>query len=196
MSEQTTLKTPECMLGHFPKLFEQGLPDDRGNKFYETDLLFSPEAQKTAEFAKLKEAAAACAKAEWKDAMPSNLKSPFRPASEKRRQADNTPYYPAEQFPGYVLMRVKSKNKPQIVNAQVQEITDETEVYGGAFVRVSLHPYAYQVKGNAGVSFGLNNVQKMRDGEPLAGGSRTRASDDFEPVGEAAAGDVDALFNA
>jgi len=194
MIEQTTLRTPECMLGHFPKIFEQGLPDDRGNKFYETDLLFSPEAQKTAEYARLKQAMADCAKAEWKDKVPSGLRSAIRPAGEKRREKDNTQYYPDDQFAGWTLMRVKSKNRPQVVNAQVQEITDETEIYGGCVVRVSVHPYAYQVKGNAGISFGLNNIQKLRDGEPLAGGSRTRAADDFEPVGDASGADVDSMF--
>lgn len=195
MSETKPLITPEVMLGHWPKLFEKGLPDDKGVSYYETDLLISPEAQKTAEFARLKAAMAEAAKAEWKGNLPSNLKSAFRPAGEKRKQADGTQYYPDDQFAGWLLMRVKTKNQPGIVNGAKQPITDDAEVYGGAWVRCSVNPNAYSVKGNNGVSFWLNNVQKLRDGEPLSGGARSRAEDDFTPVGDVASSDVDEMFS-
>lgn len=195
------LRTPEVMLGHFPKFFEKGLPDDKGVSYYEADLLFSPEAQKTEEFVKLKAAMAEAAKAEWKGSPPANLRGAFRPAGEKRKQADGSQYYPDEQFAGWLLMRVKTKNQPGIVgttagpDGKPLPITDETEIYGGAIVVCTVNPNAYSVKGNNGVSFWLNNVQKRRDGEPLGGGSRTRAADDFEPVGDAASADVDAMFS-
>lgn len=199
MSETQSLRTPEVMLGHWPKFFEKGLPDDKGESYYEADLLFSPEAQQTQEFARLKQAQADAAKEKWKGDPPGNLRSAFRPAHEKKRQKDGTPYYPKEQFDGWVLMRVKSKNQPGIVgttpgpDGKPLKITDPSEIYGGARVRCTVNPNAYAVKGNAGVSFWLNNVQKLGDGEPLSG--RASAADEFEPVGEAAAGDVDALFS-
>lgn len=196
MTEQAKpLITPECVFGPWPKIFETGLPDDNGKVFYEADLLFSPEAQQTAEFARMKQAAADAVKEKWKGSTPENLRSPFRVASSKKNQKTNASYFPEEDFPGYVLVHVKSKNQPGVINAAKQKITDDTEIYGGAFVRCSVNPFAYQVKGNAGVSFWLNNVQKLRDGEPI-GGSRARAEDDFEPVGAAAGADVDALFSA
>lgn len=195
MTETKPLITPEVMLGHWPKFFEKGLPDDKGVSYYESDLLISPEAQKSAEFARLKAAQADAAKAEWKGNPPSNLKSAFRPAGEKRKQADGSQYYPDDQFAGWLLMRVKTKNQPGIVNGAKQQITDEAEVYGGCIVRCSVNPNAYSVKGNNGVSFWLNNVQKLRDGEPLGGGSRSRAQDDFEPVGDVSSEDVDAMFS-
>ena len=49
-------------------------------------------------------------------------------------------------------------------------IMDKSEVYPGCIVRVSLRPYAYGGRGTgygAGVSFGLENIQKMQDGERL-----------------------------
>ncbi|MCH8286026.1 DUF2815 family protein [candidate division KSB1 bacterium] len=39
---------------------------------------------------------------------------------------------------------------------------------------------AHGLRGNAGVSFGLGNVQKIKDGDPF--GNRTKAEDDFSPV--------------
>ncbi|PWG75044.1 hypothetical protein DF186_14750, partial [Enterococcus hirae] len=44
----------------------------------------------------------------------------------------------------------------------------------------SIRPFTYDVSGNRGVAFGLQNVQKLRDGDPLGG--RTKPEDDFEPM--------------
>ena len=47
------------------------------------------------------------------------------------------------------------------------------EVYG----RASINFYAFNSNGNKGIACGLNNLQKIRDGEPLGG--KSRAEDDF-----------------
>ena len=200
MAEAQSLRTPEVTLGQFPNIFEKGKPNDAGETFYEADLLFSPEAQKTQEYASLKAAMAAAVQEKWKGSPPGSLRNPFRAAGEKRRQKDNTQYYPDEQFAGWVMLHVKSKNEPGVVgttagpDGKPLRITDPSEIYAGVKARCTVNPFAYQVKGNAGVSFWLNNMQKLGDGEPLSG--RASARDDFEPVGAAAAsGDVDALFN-
>jgi hypothetical protein len=60
--------------------------------------------------------------------------------------------------------------KPTIVGRDALPIMDQSEVYPGCIVRVSLRPYAYGGRGTgygAGVSFGLENIQKMQDGERL-----------------------------
>ena len=43
--------------------------------------------------------------------------------------------------------------------------------------RASITFYAFNSNGNKGIACGLNNLQKIRDGEPLDG--HTRAEDDF-----------------
>ena len=45
---------------------------------------------------------------------------------------------------------------------------------------MSLNAYPFSASGNKGVSFGLQNVQKLRDGEPL--GSVSRVEDDFDEL--------------
>lgn len=72
---------------------------------------------------------------------------------------------------------------PQIVDEFVNPILDRSEVYSGVYARVSINFYAYNVNGNRGVACGLGNIQKIRDGEPLGGG--TSASSDFKPLSEA-----------
>ena len=51
------------------------------------------------------------------------------------------------------------------------------EVYSGVYGRASINFYAFNSNGNKGIACGLNNLQKIRDGEPLGG--RSRAEDDF-----------------
>ena len=43
--------------------------------------------------------------------------------------------------------------------------------------RASINLYAFNTNGNKGIACGLNNLQKIRDGEPLGG--KSRAEDDF-----------------
>ena len=61
-------------------------------------------------------------------------------------------------------------------------IMDREEVYSGCYCRFSVNFYPFSASGNNGVAVGLNNVQKVGDGERLAG--RSRAEDDFADDGE------------
>ena len=66
---------------------------------------------------------------------------------------------------------------PGIVDANCNPILERSEVYSGVYGRASISFYAFNSNGNKGIACGLNNLQKLRDGEPLGG--RTRAEDDF-----------------
>ena len=58
-----------------------------------------------------------------------------------------------------------------------QPILERSEVYSGVYGRASINLYAFNSNGNKGIACGLNNLQKLRDGEPLGG--KSRAEDDF-----------------
>ena len=93
-----------------------------------------------------------------------------------------------DNYAGQYFLNATSKNQPGIVgmerdeNNKLKRITDENEVYSGCYARVSLNFYIFDVDGNKGIAAGLNNVQKVRDGEKLAGGSSADSDfdDDFE----------------
>lgn len=88
-----------------------------------------------------------------------------------------------EKFPEYedhFFMNVSASTKPGVVDRNLNEILDSSEVYSGCFARVSINAFAYNTQGNKGVSFGLNHVQKLRDGDHLGG--RSRAEDDFDAL--------------
>lgn len=82
------------------------------------------------------------------------------------------------EYAGHMYLNAASKVRPGVVDRNLDTITDSTEVYSGCFARVSLNAYCYSTQGSQGVTFGLGNVQKLRDGEPLGG--RSRAEDDFD----------------
>ena len=64
----------------------------------------------------------------------------------------------------------------------MNDIIDKSELYSGCYGRVSIMPAAYNVDGNKGIKFYLNNVQKLAEGEPLGGAGASNASDDFTAV--------------
>ena len=63
------------------------------------------------------------------------------------------------------------------MDADCQPILTRSEVYSGVYGRASISFYAFNSSGNRGVACGLNNLQKIRDGEPLGG--RASAESDF-----------------
>ncbi len=182
--------TPEFRVS-YPHLFKAKLNDLNGKEEYSVVALF----KKGEDLSLLKKAAQEAIMKKWgsdKTKWPANLKSPFR--DQKEREKDGA--LPGGHEAGAIFMNFKSKEKPQVVDANVQPILDESEFYAGCYARASVNAYAYDQKGNRGVAFGLGNIQFVKDGDPLGG--RTRASDDFESVagadsdanGESAPGDL------
>jgi hypothetical protein len=105
--------------------------------------------------------------------IPANLKSPLRDGDTERDSAE---------YKGHYFINANSKQQPGVVDAQVQAILDPNELYSGCYGRVSLNFYAYNQEGNKGIGAGLQNVQKLADGDPLSG--RSRAEDDFTAADE------------
>lgn len=82
-----------------------------------------------------------------------------------------------EAYKNCYFINANSATAPGIVDADRQPIIDHSEVYSGVYGRASINFYAFNSNGNKGIACGLNNLQKIRDGEPLGG--KSRAEDDF-----------------
>jgi hypothetical protein len=80
-------------------------------------------------------------------------------------------------YQGAFFINANSSMKPQIVDANLDQIMDQGEFYSGCYGRASLTFYAYNQAGSKGIACGLNNLQKLEDGEKLGGG--TSAAQDF-----------------
>lgn len=86
--------------------------------------------------------------------------------------------YPPEAKGCWVLA-VKSNMKPNVVLPNLNPVMSATDVYSGCYAAVSVNAYAYDKNGK-GITFGLGNVMKLEDGEPLGGGAS--AASDFDAV--------------
>ncbi|MBT2287999.1 DUF2815 family protein [Paenibacillus albidus] len=117
-------------------------------------------------------AAIEAGKSKWGGKTPPNLKKPLRDGDTEKDTDD----YP--EYKGHYFINATSKQKPGVIDRDKQEVLDSTEVYSGCFGRVSLNFYAFDTKGNKGIAAGLNNVQKIADGDYLGG--RSSAEDDFD----------------
>lgn len=98
------------------------------------------------------------------------LKTPLRDGDAER--PDDEAY--ADSY----FINANSGTAPGIVDADRQPILDRCEVYSGVYGRASINFYAFNSNGNKGIACGLNNLQKIKDGEPLGG--KSRAEDDFD----------------
>lgn len=78
------------------------------------------------------------------------------------------------------FVNANSITAPGVVDADRQPIIDTSEVYSGVYGRASINFYAYATKTAKGIACGLNNLMKVKDGEPLGGHSR--AEDDFADI--------------
>ena len=179
MSAPTTAPKTKVLTGKvrlsYVHLFEAWAGQPNQDKKFQVVLII-PKTDKVT-MKKLREAEAAAAeagKAKFDGRVPKVLKSIIHDGDEEA-DLDKNP-----EYEGCWYMSVSSKTRPGIVDKDVQPIMDSTEVYSGCYARVSINAFAYNTSGNKGVSFGLNHVQKLADGEPLGG--MTRAEYEFDAV--------------
>ncbi len=99
----------------------------------------------------------------------STLKTPLRDGDLERPDD--------EAYANSYFINANSATAPGVVDADRQPIIDRSDVYSGVYGRASINFYAFNSNGNRGIACGLNNLQKIKDGEPLGG--KSRAEDDF-----------------
>lgn len=110
-----------------------------------------------------------------------SLRNPFRDQGEKQIEG----YEAGAKF---VTATATLKFRPGVYDQNRNDIVEEKDFYAGCYARAKIHCFAYPAPGkpdlgNRGVSFGLDMVQKTRDGDPLAG--RAQSSGDFKPIASA-----------
>lgn len=158
----------------YAHVFTPRLNDLSGKTEYSMAFLI-PKTDK-ATLAKLKAAHDAAVAERWGAKTPASLRSPLRDGDVER------PDDPA--YAGHYWINVKSDRQPNVVGPDMQPILDPRQFVSGDFCRISVNAYSYAKKGNNGVSFGLNNIQMLRKGEPLTATGRA-AESDFDAVANA-----------
>lgn len=119
-------------------------------------------------------------KGKWNGKIPANLKLPLRDGDEERPED--------EAYENSYFLNANSNRPPAVVSTEIDRSTGkairlgEDDVYSGCYAKVSINFYGFNAAGNKGVACGLNNIQKVDDGERLSGGSSAEEDFEFEEV--------------
>lgn len=156
----------------YANVFEPTAMQDGQTPKYNVSIIISKSDTKTVEaIKKAIEAAKEAGKSKIADKngkIPVNLKTPLRDGDEER---PDDPAYENSYF-----INANSERKPGIVDRDLNPIMSRDDFYSGCYGRASINFYAFNVN-SKGIACGLNNLQKLEDGERLAGGSS--AEEDF-----------------
>lgn len=155
----------------------------QGEPKYSVTMLFDAAARKTPAYRALHDLAVAAAKEKFGDKLKPDpkgafglgwfhgLRYPIRDGAEKSE---------LDGYEGMTFAPATSKMQPGIVDQQLNRIISEDDFYSGCYARATVTAYGYDKAGNKGVAFGLQNLQKLGDGERFSG--RVAAEDDFDSV--------------
>lgn len=170
----TAVVTPVFRVS-YPSIFKPGFNKLSNKNEFSVEALFEPGA----DLSGLKKAAESAMIAKFgadKSKWPPISRSPFRDQKEKMKDGKLADGYKA----GAIFMRFKSEKRPGVVDQNKVEILDDSKFYAGCYAKAHVNAFAYQKGANVGVSFGLNHVQFIKDGEAFSG--RPRVEDAFEAV--------------
>ena len=169
----TRVRTGKVRLS-FVHLLEPYAMDEDDPKKYSCTILIPKSDKATLRLLKAaREAAIEVGKQRFGAAWAKNVHNTMKDGDET-----DLDKYPENE--DHYVMSVSATRKPGVVDAQMDPITDEGDIYSGCYAQVSIDAFPYNAKGNKGVSFGLRNVMKVADGAAFGGVSR--AEDDFEVV--------------
>lgn len=161
----------------YPSLFKKTRFGSSGKEYYEITLLFDKDdAEQMAAVKALREDAERAAIEKW-GKVPKNCMIAIRDGDVER----DDPVYENKIF-----VHFKTQDRPTVVGRK-KEALEEGFVgengckgfYPGCMAHVTYRAYTWEYESRKGVGFGLNNVQKCEDGEPLGGGRRS-ADEDFD----------------
>lgn len=169
--EQRKVVTPEFRCSYVNVFSAR--KSDNGKDVYSVTAIFDPKT----DFTEMKKLAAEAKKAKWGDKDVPGYKSPFRKGVSGEYDLEKHP-----EYAGKIICTFRSYNRAVgVVGPDKKEITSHGDFYSGCYARASITAYAFELKGNRGIAFGLSNVMKTKDGERL-GGSNTTADEDFADV--------------
>ena len=170
--EQTTKVVTGKVRFSYVAVFQPKAMDEKSEPKYSVSIIIPKSDKATLDrINKAIEAAKVAGKAKLADKtgkIPANIKVPLRDGDTDR--ADDEAY--ADSF----FINASSNRRPGVVDAQLNEIIAPEDFYSGCYGRASINFYAFNVS-SKGIAAGLNNLQKLADGEMLAGGST--AEEDF-----------------
>lgn len=178
LNKKTKILTPVFRVS-YPHIFTPQRSEDDKNDVYGCQMIFDEDTD-LSEMKKL--ALAVRTTAFGKDG---KFKKTFRGDDEFDLKKN-------PEYEGKIIVSARSYNRPvQVVKRNpsvkkgakgwVEPITDQNEFYAGCYAIAAVTCYDFNhPKGGKGVAFGLSNIIKVRNGEPLV--NRSNPEEDFEEI--------------
>lgn len=155
----------------YANVFEpRAISEDQKAKYSVSIIIPKKDKKTIAKIEAAIKAAAEDGKAKFGGKVPKKYKQPLRDGDEDREDD--------EAYENSMFINANSLNRPGLVDENLDPIMDKEDFYSGCYGRASVNFYAYNVSGNIGIACGLNNLQKLEEGEKL-GGAAASAEDDF-----------------
>lgn len=193
----SNLMTPEFRVS-WPKLFTPELNDQNGKMEYSVQALFP----KGTDLSKLKAIAHQLVAEKWgpdqskwpkKSNGESAIGNPFKKQSLTRVNKEGKTVDNPGHVEGAEFMTFKTTQKPGVVDQNVQPIIAEQEFYAGCYAIASIRPFYYDTKGNRGVTFYLQNIQKTKEGDQLSG--RPKPETEFAAIAGTETSNTNDMFS-
>ena len=124
-------------------------------------------ATKAAIDAAINEAIQLAVASKWNGAAPQQVPNPIHDGDGLKTTGE--PYGDECKGCWVINASCKADRKPRVVDLNLQDIIDPSQIYSGMYGRVNVNFYAYNFNGRKGIGCGLNHIQKTRDGEALGG---------------------------
>lgn len=179
--------TPEFRLS-FPSLMQPKAFGNSEPKYGLTMLI-----PKTVDITALRQAMMKAVEEKWPDVntRPKKLHNPIKDGDTDVMDDGSLRCEKYPEMKGHWVINASSKQRPGVVDHNVQPILDESEIYPGCWCRATVNAFAYAPSKNNpqskyGVGFGLQNVQKVpskgRDDSAFSG--KAKPEDDFEAIAD------------
>lgn len=204
----TKVTTPKAMLSypHIAEAVQQKNDDGtaKGKPKYSAALVFEAGA----DLRPLQKAVLAAGEAKWPGKLQAMIEDSKKSVAAGGRIKFNLPFRMDGEEKGYAagstFINVRTEQKPGCVYSYADPTSAKPAIippdkivealYPGCFVRATIVAFGYDREGNRGISFALNNIQKLGDGERLD--NRKAAVDEFDVDLSAAPADLDSLLGA
>ncbi len=184
MSDDLTKVTTPRFRASFVTVFEPKAYKG-GDPKYSIVMLFDKKEVKKGILNDLQKLVKATAMEKWGEIPDEVLKVDSEYCPFKNGDSEKKVGY--DGYAGHFFATASSLYPPAVVDTgdprkdiKPQVILDPKELYSGCFARASVTTFTWESKGEKGVSFGLQNIQKLADGEPFSG--RGNPEEDFDPI--------------
>ena len=162
----------------YAQVFEPRAGQDGGTPKYSVSILIPKSNKQTIQDVKAAiEAAVVLGASKFNNKDPKKIKNfhwALRDGDEEKEDDEN--------YADMMFVNAKSNSKPTILDREKNQIFDTDDFYSGCWGRAAINFYPFEFSGKKGIACGLNNIQKLKEGDSLSGGSSAQVdfADDLE----------------